>query len=54
MKKMIWVVITGLMLVGTFSAAAAPKQDTLGPVIGQGNAPMPMCSPSDPRCQEER
>jgi hypothetical protein len=51
MKKTMMLAIAALMLAGTFAGAAAPKKQTLGPVIGQGAAPFPMCSPGDPNCR---
>jgi hypothetical protein len=51
MKKTMLVAVAALMLAGTFAGAAAPKKQTLGPVVGQGSAPLPMCSPQDPHCQ---
>jgi hypothetical protein len=51
MKKITMLAIAALMLAGTFAGAAAPKKQTLGPVVGQGAAPMPMCSPGDPNCR---
>lgn len=51
MKKTLFVVITGMMLAGTFSAVAAPtKKATISPAT-QSVAPLPMCSPQDPHCK---
>ena len=50
-KNLVTIVISGLMLLGMFSAIAMPKHAKSNATLASDGGPAPLCRPGDPNCQ---